>query len=268
MNCSELEQVIFPYVDGELDEADAALIEQHLAQCASCSTRVHDEKRFKSELKLKVQSALTPAPAHLRARVVTQVQKAHRQRVAAQWLRWSAAAAAVTLVTSAAYFSYRPMVRQRFVEDAALRHAKRFPLEIQHPSAEQIEAWFGGKLDHRIAVPRLPNVVPAGARLLNVQAKQAAYIRYDEPSGIGRVGLFVYDDKQNETDFEDLPNATVGASHGYNVVSWREGDVVYQLVSDLDEADIRKMLSGSLKRAPASPPARPALEVQPASLQR
>ena len=36
--------------------------------------------------------------------------------------------------------------RQRFVEDAARRHAKRLPVEISNVGPEHVEAWFNGKL--------------------------------------------------------------------------------------------------------------------------
>jgi hypothetical protein len=55
----------------------------------------------------------------------------------------------------------------------------------------------------------------------------------------------------------------VGSSNGYNVVSWRNGDVVYQLVTDLDEQDIRELVPPG-----QAGPGRPVLDVRPASLQR
>jgi hypothetical protein len=50
----------------------------------------------------------------------------------------------------------------------------------------------------------------------------------------------------------------VGSSLGYNVAMWREGEVVYELVTDLDETDIRHMLAeqgatGSKPSRPVSP---------------
>ncbi|HME91840.1 MAG TPA: transmembrane regulator PrtR, partial [Myxococcaceae bacterium] len=70
-------------------------------------------------------------------------------------------------------------------------------------------------------------------------------------------------------------------SHGYNVAIWRDREIVYELVSDLDESDIRQMVAQSAssprrrslvnepRPAPTTSP--PVLQtpslVQPASLQ-
>jgi hypothetical protein len=158
----------------------------------------------------------------------------------------------VAVAVVGAQHGYRAFQRRLYVEDVVARHARQFPLEVGEPDPSRLEAWFGGKLDHRVWVPRFPNAVAAGARLLNVREKQAAYIRY-EASGAahpGNMGLFVYDDSPGDVAVGALTDAAHGSSHGYNVVSWREGDVVYQLVSDLDEADIQKLLPP--QRAPAA----------------
>ena len=86
------------------------------------------------------------------------------------------------------------------------------------------------------------------------------------------MGLFVYGDKPGDVDVGTLPHPEVGSSKGFNAVSWRDGDVVYQLVTDLDEHDIQELLppshGGATEPTPSSAPAtRPnRLEVQPASM--
>ena len=269
MTCQEFDQVLYPYLDGEFAPEDAVAIEGHLAGCSGCSGKVHSEQQLLAVLRsVGAGPGRQVAPAQLRERVQRSLRLEHRRANAKQWMRLSAAAAALVVIGAGAYFNYRPYARKRFVDDAALRHAKRFPPELEQVSPQQIEAWFGGKLDHRVALPRFPNAVPSGARLLNVQEKQAAYISYDATAAAGaprRMGLFVYDDKQRDADFDALDHADLGTSHGYNVVSWREGDVVYQLVSDLDEADIRKMLTFD---EPHVGDRRPTVPVRPASLRQ
>ena len=118
-----------------------------------------------------------------------------------------------------------------------------------------------------MTVPHFPNATAAGARLLQVRDKPAAYIRFDAPRPMG---LFVYGD-DHEVDVGTEP--AVSNSNGYNVVSWRNGDLVYQLVTDLDEQDIRELLPPTHPVAapiPADHPATqgtPTLDVRPATLQ-
>jgi anti-sigma factor (TIGR02949 family) len=287
MTCSELEQFLYPYLDGEFEADETMNLERHLASCSACATKVHAEKQFLAALRVSTQGLSTqpPAPEALRARLKGGFDETHRRDNLRRMVRVSAAAAVLVMVGTTAYLVIRPMQRQRYVEDAALRHARRYPLEIKPASQQQpgqlpsqlpsqlIEAWFGGKLDHKVALPRFANATPAGARLLNVQEKQAAYISYDtagegSTAAPGRIGLFVYDDKAGDADFPEGANPQVGTSHGYNVVSWREGDVVYQLVTDLDEKDIRRMLTGDglPRRTPGQQ--LPVVPVAPASLQQ
>lgn len=214
----------------------------------------------------------TRAPDALRARLQLGIRQEQRRVSQAWWLRASAAAAMVAMA-GGGWLALRPEADQRFMEDAARRHAKKLPVEIAGASHENVEAWFDGKLDHRVSVPHLPNVQLSGARISNVTDRPAAYISYERnPDKQGaparRIGLFVFDDAQREVQAPPLPSVQVGSSLGYNVAVWRDGEVVYELVSDLDESDIRRMIAeqNAVKTRP-SRPATPDVQARPVSLQ-
>ena len=104
--------------------------------------------------------------------------------------------------------------------------------------------------------------------------KHGSHFRYDAArpvpgAPVRQVGLFVYGDKAGDVDVGALPEPDLGNSMGFNVISWRDGDVVYQLVSDPTEDDIRALLPDR-PRGPSQPvaPPRPALDVRPASLRQ
>jgi hypothetical protein len=61
----------------------------------------------------------------------------------------------------------------------------------------------------------------------------------------------------------------VGSSLGYNVAVWREGEIVYELVTDLDESDIRRMLAQQQGTGSGTPSRAvlPAVQAMPVSLQ-
>jgi len=145
-------------------------------------------------------------------------------------------------------------------------------MKIKETEPAQVEAWFGDKLDHRVAVPQLADFHVAGARLSNVRDRPAAYIRYDAPGPYSpsprRVGLFVFGDADRSVDAPAYPTIELEQHRGYNVAIWRQGEIVYQLVSDLQEDDIRRMVTsgGSPPRRPATSP--PELNVLPASLRQ
>lgn len=260
-----------PYLDGELVEGERLAVEQHLTTCEPCAKQTEVARHNRTLVRTLAKAGTPKAPETLKASIFTNVraeQAGQRQR---RFLRLSAAAAGVALCAVAGHSQWRSFQRRLYVEDAASRHARHFPLEVQQPQPEALEAWFDGKLGHRVAVPRFPNATAEGARVLNVREKQAAYIRYGAAAKTSaqprQVGLFVFGDNGNEVDVGALPEPDLGNSNGYNVVTWRDGDLVYQLVTDLEEEDIRELLPADGRRVPP-PPVHRALEAQPASFQR
>ncbi|MDP3501575.1 MAG: zf-HC2 domain-containing protein [Myxococcales bacterium] len=275
MNCRDVEPQLMAYLDGEVVEADRLEVERHLADCALCAKQSEVSRHNRTLIRTLAKAATPPAPESLRSKVFTTVRAEQAQQRQRRFLRLSAAAAGVALCAFVGNQQWRSFQRRLYVEDAVSRHARQFPLEVRLPQPEALEAWFDGKLGHRVAVPRFPNAVAEGARVLNVREKQAAYIRYDAPTRASahprQVGLFVFGDNGNDVDVGARAAPDLGNSNGYNVVSWREGDIVYQLVTDLEEDDIRELLPDNPGRAPlpaVRPAPRPALEAQPASFQR
>lgn len=287
MSCEELEGFLYVYLDGEFGAAEKVEFERHLAGCPSCARKVHLESAFRENLRrLARESASAPssrAPEALRRSVQSWLRQEQHQAALRSWLRASAAAALVA-AAGGAYLYARPGSRAGYIEAAVTRHAKFLPFEVQRDAPEYLEAWFTGKLEHSVRIPTFPNAKLAGARLSNVKDKPAAYISYETPSSDGsptrRIGLFVFQDSDRDVAARALPAVELDSSHGYNVAIWREREIVYELVSDLDERDIRQMLSqaGSPRRRslvsdqrPASPTSPPVLQspslVQPASLQ-
>jgi mycothiol system anti-sigma-R factor len=250
MICQELDRLLYPYLDGEFQPEERLDVETHLATCEACARRVEEERQLQQVLRRAARHSVQSrrAPDSLRAGIQVGLRREQRRVHQLQWLRMSAAALVVVAV-GGGLVAMRPEERQRFVEDAAKRHAKskRLPYEIANATPEHVEKWFHGKLEHRVPVPRLPNAELEGARILSVKDRNAAYISYKaQPTRDGeagrRIGVFVFDDAARELDAKALPSVEVDSSEGYNVAVWRDGEIVYELVSDLDEADIRRML--------------------------
>jgi putative zinc finger protein len=274
MTCIELETFIYPYLDGEFDAHEQLEFERHLAGCPACAQKMHSEIGFLGMMRRTSQVAAAKAPESLRENIQVGLHRERQRAAMTSWFKLSAAAA-VLVAASGTYYYYRPVSISRgvFIEDAARRHAKALPMEIQQNSPELFEAWFAGKLNHRVAVPQLPNATVAGARLSNVHDKEAAYISYNAVSYPGspprRIGLFVFDDTKGEVAASPLPSLELDSSHGYNVALWRDRDIVYELVTDLDEADIRQMLStASLNNSTPKDSQPPNSLIRPVSVQR
>jgi hypothetical protein len=86
-----------------------------------------------------------------------------------------------------------------------------------------------------------------GVRLSHLHSHPAALVSYDLPTARGRVSLVIVDDPEEATlpgTARQVANRQVwlSRSRGYNVVSWKTNEIVYQLISDLDEQDVLQLV--------------------------
>lgn len=269
MNCTELDHFLTPYLDAELVDEASLSIERHLESCSLCSSRVLVLRHNLTAVQRAAREGTPAVPHGLQERIFQEIRRdatvMDRRRIATFLL----ASAGVVSVMVIAHMQYRTWKSRQYEYDAARSHARQFPLEVSMPQAGGLGQWFGGKLDHHVLVPTFRNSAAVGARLLQVREKPAAYIRYDAPHPLG---LFVFNDADRDTDIGTEP--TIGAELGYNVMSWREGDVVYQLVSDLPPESLRKLRIRDPEQGQDSTPTfdawttGSALQAQPASIVR
>ncbi len=267
MNCPDLERLLYPFLDGELLPDEQLEFEQHLQGCEACAKTTEQERSALAIIKNAALAAAPRAPESLKRNLLAGIRGEQKRQRQARFLRLSAAAAGVAICAVAANHQWRSFQQRRFINDVTARYAHQYPLEISRRTPGELSTWFENKLNHRVPVPNFPHATAAGARLLNVRDTQAALIRYETQrpgEAVPRpMGLFVY--QNEEDDVRALPDAEFGSGNGFNVVSWRDGDVVYRLVTDLDEQDVRQLLPD-----PGAQPVGqlPTLDVKPASLQR
>jgi anti-sigma factor RsiW len=255
MDCSELERCVDAYLDGEFDSRERGEADAHLARCDRCRALVEGQGHVRAALRAKLREAMTPpaaagrAPPELRARIEDALARTRRplwRRVLGPVpLGAVAACAAGALVVFA---THGP--DDGLVEDAVRSHHRGLPLEVMAASVGEgsIPAWFAGKLDFNPAPPRFhaAGVHVVGARLSNLRELPAAYIRYELPRG--QAGLFIVDDPGGRfggagREVRVGPQALrVVNARGYNVAVWRENEIVYSLVSDLDETALFELV--------------------------
>lgn len=260
MDCAELARSAEALLDGEFDEREAAEAAAHLSSCEACRRKVEALERDRSAVREKLRAALGPASEHgrapdsLRVRVREALERERRP-----W--WRRALAPVPLAAGAACAAGALLVLSMqpggdpLADEVALRHMRNLPLEVTAASAgpEAIPSWFRGKVDFS---PRPPELRRAGAtlvggRLSHIRDRTAAYMRYELPRG--QAGLFIFEDPERRLGLSGREVSLGGASirvinaHGYNVVVWRENEVVYSLVSDLDERDLVRLVQAGLQ---------------------
>ena len=254
MTCEEFERFLQSFVDAEFEGEETIAFEAHLVECPRCRAAVDEQRAFKRKLREAGRRGgnLNPAPpAALRQRILAGIdeQQASRRPL---WQRPALAyAAALTIVAgSGVYYLRVGTSRDRaatYAAAAIATHKRQLPLEVQDPQPVGIQRWLRGKVDFAPRVPQLRKVSVIGARLSNVSDRQAAYIAYGS-GGERRVSLFVFDAPDLEVrggkriaDREVL----LTNQQGYNVVLWKDREIAYSLVSDLEEQDILELVSAS-----------------------
>ena len=257
MDCAEMERSVDAYLDGEFDTLERAEADAHLAACPRCHAWVGGRASARSALRASLRVAMGDgapagrAPEALRARVREAL--AHERRplwrraLAPLPLGAVAAAAAGVLVVLATHGGVDALV-----DDAVRRHNSDPPLEVMAASVgpEAVLSWFEGKLDFRPVPPRFGGDARlVGGRLSHVREWPAAYMRYALPRG--QAGLFIVDDPGGRfspggREVRVGPHVVhIVASRGYNVAIWRRDEIVYSLVSDLDETALFQLVKAA-----------------------
>jgi anti-sigma factor RsiW len=254
LECRELESFLPAYVDGEFEAYERAEVETHLAGCAACQHAV----RIQAAMKEAVRRA-GPAIAPIELRHSVQLALRDEELPGSRWdnvlrnprsVGLAAAAVGAAVWFLAGGMSHPLFTRQSgMVDDSVAIHMRGLPLDYAANDVGSVQQWLQGRLDFAARIPRFRQG-PAlqGVRLSQLHSRPAAVLSYSVPQADGRrVSLFIVDDP----DQGDPPGTVrriddrqvwLSRSRGYNVVSWRSNEIVYQLISDLDERDVLQLV--------------------------
>jgi anti-sigma factor RsiW len=251
MTCQELDRLLYPYLDGEFQPEERVDMETHLAVCADCTRRVEEEREIQQALRRAARHSIqaSRAPASLRAGIQLGLRQEQRRASQFQILKMGAAALVVVAV-GGAWVALRTEERQRRVDAIVKRHKMTLPYDLTNATPEQIEQWLLTQKAPPVPLPRFPKTRPDGVRLSH-DAVSVSYETEPEKEGesVRRITLLAMDDPRGELSAQESPSVQVDSSNRYSVVVWRDGEVVYNLVGDLSESDIIKLVQ---QREPSS----------------
>ena len=253
--CPRLEETfLHAYVDGEFSAEECAEVKSHLEDCPACTQAVRVHESYKA--------AMARANAQA-SHVLHDAVKSDLAAQAAQG-RWGRAfrdtrtiAVAAAAVGAAAWFLAGGLTHPIFgrghslVEDGIALHARALPLDFAASDVGSAQQWLSGKLDFGVRLPRFAQGTRLqGVRLSSFHERPAAVVTYSLPQADGRrVSLLIVDDPEPQ-----LPGAArriadrevwLSRARGFNVASWRNDEVVYSLISDLDEQDVLALVQSA-----------------------
>lgn len=260
--CEEIRERLTLYLDNELQGAERATVEAHLAECESCAAILARELNFLNAVRecgplhTASPALLEKVEAILNEGQVSPAPLADNSRPLAS--RWIVAIAAGLLVLLLPVLLWRlvkqpetPEKRQpsNFALMAAethLRHMRgQLPLEMESARPQDISSWFANKVDFSVKLPNYQEssgqeklYTLEGARLVGYEKDYAAYVAYrmkDRPISLVITSDLVARPSGGEQIASKGLRFHYNAIDGLKVITWSDRGLTYALVSDLDE---------------------------------
>jgi anti-sigma factor RsiW len=246
MNCQDVQNLLHPYSDGELDLVRNLEIEQHLGTCPACAQQ---EKSLRSlRAALSAPSLYHSAPAALRTRMQLEppssVPVVERQRFARgeKWM-WATIAAGILLVVGVSVTL--GVLLSRTTEPAGGRlenwviasHVRSLQAnhltDVVSSDRHTVKPWFRDKLDFS---PQVPDLSAEGFPL---SGGRLDYL--DERP----VAALVYQHGKHAINVLTWPAASPGVKgvqklsrQGFHLREWQRAGMNYWAISDLNDEDL------------------------------
>ena len=234
--CADQELLLGGLIDNELDAANVALVEAHVARCEDCREELERLQAVRHLLRTNGVRHVAPESLSRRIAALPELappRSANDNRI----LRWLGPGAIGALAASLAMVTLLPpgtdsVVDQEIVSSHVRSLQPGHLTDVQTTNQHIVKPWFNGKIDFSPPVPELADVgFPlAGGRLDSLDGKTVAAIVYHRR--LHTVNLYVWPAKDSaERSF---------VKDGFAVTEWSRNGLRYAAVSDIPPAEVRQ----------------------------
>ena len=242
--CVDQELLLGGLVDNELDAANVAMVEAHVARCEGC----HEELERLLALRnlLRTDGVRQTAPESLRRRIAAMPEVAP-QAANENWAsRWLAPGLVGAVAASLAIVTLLPpgqgsIIDQQIVSSHVRSLQPGHLTDVQTTSQHIVKPWFNGRIDFAPPVPELADqgFPLAGGRLDSIDGKTVAAIVYHRR--LHTVNLFVWPAKNggDRTFVKD----------GFAVTEWTRNGLRFAAVSDIPPVELKQFETLFVKRS-------------------
>ncbi len=239
--CSEMELLVQADVDGELDAPNAAALARHVAGCPGCAALQAELVALSGQLKEGVTRHA--APASLRAAVARSSKTENAQSMRPRWTLGAAFGAGFAIAASLALVVLP--IRQQSLPEVVAAHIRGLQpghlTDVESSDQHTVKPWFNGRLDFSppvrdLAAQGFPLI---GGRLDVLENHPVAVLVYRRDKHL--IDVFIAPGQRQPPGGED---------NGYNVISWAQGGMTFQAISDLNSRELGQFTQ--LLRAPVS----------------
>lgn len=233
--CADQELLLGGLIDNELDAANIAMVEAHVARCEGCREEL---ERLQSVRNLLRQDGVRhSAPESLTRRIAAMPELAPKAANDNRILRWLGPGVAGALAASLAMVTLSPpnadtIVDQEIVSSHVRSLQPGHLTDVQTTNQHIVKPWFNGKIDFSPPVPELADAgFPlAGGRLDSLDGRTVAAIVYHRR--LHTVNLYVWPAKDAaERSF---------VKDGFAVTEWSRNGLRYAAVSDIPAAEVKQ----------------------------
>jgi anti-sigma factor RsiW len=271
MDCKEARERLLDYERGRLGPDDRARVADHLASCAACERVLLHEKELSEVLEHRLPRYSAPLAlkrrlAELVPREIEPVIAPRRER---RWigrlapqLASAIAGAMLMLVGLRVLHLQRPEPERpafSMVNEAVNDHLRVVdstkPVEIESGGIHQVKPWFTGRIDFapRVAFSGDDEFPLVGGSVGYFHDRKAAVFVFKHK--LHTITLLVF-----RADGIDWPTrnlvpigrvtADARTDRGFSVVLWRDGELGYCLVSDVERNELERLAARVAGDAP------------------
>jgi mycothiol system anti-sigma-R factor len=251
-DCTQIVNLLYPYLDGELDVKQNLEVEAHLLHCQKCCDMLDEEKRFLSVIKSGCLQE--EGPAALKAKIERKLNKKQRPlfRIFSNHPLKATFAAAVAgillfMLTGELFdlgFNRTPPFVRASIEAHLKSTNGNLPLEIESHDPRVVQTWFRQRIDFMPHLPKVKDdmIVLLGGRLATFEGEDVAQVCYR----IENIPVTMFIIKGNQAahvesnDFTFLKGRRFNFSHrdGLNTIAWTDNGNNFALISSYTSQDI------------------------------
>ncbi|MFL6762369.1 MAG: anti-sigma factor family protein [Sphingomicrobium sp.] len=233
--CVDQELLLGGLIDGELDAANTALVEAHVARCEGCREQL-DRLQATRNL-VRSDGVRHIAPAALASRIAALPELQPKAANDNRLLRWLGPGAVGALAAALAMVTVLPSTTQTIVDQELVSsHVRSLQpghlTDVQTTNQHIVKPWFNGRIDFAPPVPELAQqgFPLAGGRLDSINGKTVAAIVYHRR--LHTVNVFVWPDSDaHQRSFE---------KDGFAVTEWSHRGLRFAAVSDIPSSELRE----------------------------
>ncbi len=257
MNCTEIREYLFAFLDNELDAHLSIELQHHLDHCPTCAQQAEIEREVRRQLGEELADAqavpafdatvLAATLADGRAEPAT-ARFAWRQRRTANFVGIAAAVAVIVILWATTRDVSSPRPQAGNLADLVVDDYRRFveegkTLQLASADAAEVSAWLRGQTGLEVSIGSITGhgCRLVGARKCKLAGRPAAFALYDMAgtpvSLVATDGAAIGVGQMKRVE-NGLNEYWVDRCEGHTVVAKRAGGLVYAAVSTLPQNDL------------------------------